>query len=62
MDSTLVLALELVLDEDVVLALEEGMDVTPALALAMVLALVQDEDVVGTQRHLDRKHHPRGAQ
>ena len=62
MDSTLVLVLELVLDEDVVLALEEGMDVTPALALAMVLAVVLGEDVVRTQRHLYRRHPSRGAQ
>ena len=59
MESTLVLVLELVLDEDVVMALEEGVDVTPALALAMVLALVLGEDVL--QGHLDRRHPSRGA-
>ena len=62
MDSTLVLVLEMVLDEDVALALEEGMDVTLVLAMAMVLALVLGEDVVRTQGHLDRGHHPRGEQ
>ena len=62
MDSTLVLVLKLVLDEDVALALEEGMVVTPALAIAMVLAVVLGEEVVRTQGHLDRRHHPRGAQ
>ena len=45
-----------------VLALEEGMDANPALAMAMVLPLVLGEEVVRTQGHLDRRHHPRGAQ
>ena len=61
MDSTLVLVLELVLDEDVVLTLEEGVDIAPALAMAMVLALVLGEDVVRTQGHRDRRHHSKGA-
>ena len=55
-DSTLVLVLELVLDEDVVLALEEGVDVAPAPALVL------GKDVVRTQGHPDRRHHSRGAQ
>ena len=61
MDSTLVLVLEMVLDEDVAMALEEGIDFTPALATAIVLALVLGEDVVRTQARLDRRHHLRGA-
>ena len=61
-DSTLVLVLVLVLDGDVVLALEEGVDCVQALALAMVLALVLDDDVVRTQGHPDRRYHSRGTQ
>ena len=56
MDSTLVLVLVLVLDEDVVLVLEEGVDIAPALALVL------DEDVVRTQGHPDRRHHSRWTQ
>ena len=58
----LALVLVLVLDEDVVLALEEGVDCAQALALAMVLALVLDEDAVHTQGHPDRRYHSRGTQ
>ena len=54
MGSALVLVLEMVLDEDVDLALEEGMDSTSALAVAKVLALSLGEG------HMDREHHPRG--
>ena len=58
----LVLVLGLVLDEDVVLALDKDVVIAQALALALVLAKVLDEEVVRTQGHPARRHHSGGTE